>query len=100
MTKHVFVETTLCGLKALVEIVPPPEGAPPAIVDAFNRRAIANTTGHCSCGGTFQLPNRAERRRAQRDGRPARARLEHEPNCNVADENILAAIKAWRAETA
>ena len=98
MSGLIFVETTIGGLKALVEIVPPPDGAPPAIVDAFARRAHANIHGRCACGGRIQLPNRAQRRAAERKHRPASARFEHEPNCNVTDENILAAVAAWRAE--
>ena len=102
MTPIIFVETTIDGLKALVEIVPPPDGAPPAIVDAFNRRAQANITGQCACGGRLELPNRAQRRAAPRKGQPASSCFEHEPNCNCncTDENILAAVTAWRAGTA
>jgi hypothetical protein len=100
MTPLIFVETTIDGLKALVEIVPPPDGAPPAIVDAFTRRAQANIHGRCACGGSVQLPNRAARRAAQRKHQPAPARFEHEPNCNVTDENIIAAVAAWKEKTA
>jgi hypothetical protein len=100
MTGLFFVETVIGGVKALVEIVPPPDGAPPAIVDAFSRRAHANIHGRCACGRRIQLPNSAERRTAERKHQPARARFEHEPNCNVTDENLIAAVAAWRAETA
>jgi hypothetical protein len=99
VTPIIFVETTIAGMKALVEIVPPPDGAPAAIVDAFARRAQANIHGRCACGGRIEVPNRAQRRAAQRKHQPARARFEHEPNCNVTDENLVAAVKAWRAET-
>lgn len=87
------------GTRALVVGYMPPEDAPPLIREGLARRAIVNSGGTCPCGAAATLPNRAERRRAQREGHVIRAEVEHEAGCPAADETLRAALReaGWSA---
>jgi hypothetical protein len=64
---------------------PPPPGASPAYLAAWNRRQRANTTGRCDCGATITLPNRAERRAAKAQRRVIHRIMLHEHGCPASD---------------
>lgn len=66
-------------IAAVLQVIP--DAAPPAVREGLARRRIVSTTGRCPCGGRLTLPNRAERRRARKQGRVIHADVEHELEC-------------------
>lgn len=72
------------------------EDMPPQLKNALAARRLATIEGKCPCGATLHLPNREQRRRAQRSGRQLSATVAHEPACDAADERITALLRAAR----
>lgn len=68
------------------------EELPPQLREAVVRRRLAALEGRCPCGATMTLPNRAERRRAARDGRQLSTTVEHETDCPASDDRIAALV--------
>jgi hypothetical protein len=93
----VIAITEIAGLRALVELLPMPEEAPPEVREGLARRNIVNTGGTCPCGARLVVPNRAVRRKAQRKGVVLPVRIEHEDGCPAITETLLAAIEQWRS---
>ena len=65
---------------------------PAELKDAFAVRRQATITGRCECGTVAQMPSRAERRAAQREGRMLHSWWEHETECPAGDEMIAEII--------
>jgi len=72
------------------------EELPPQLREAVLRRRLAALEGRCPCGATVTLPNRAERRRAARDGRQLSTTVEHEADCPASDDRIAALVGGKR----
>mgnify|MGYP001611305129 FL=1 len=72
----------------IVTLMPATPPNSPELAHALAVRAQAATTGRCECGATAELPNRAARRRATREGRALRVEFLHEHDCVATDEAI------------
>lgn len=75
-----------------------PDAAPPAVREGLARRRIANSGGICPCGAQLVMPNRAQRRRAERTGVPVTVTIEHADGCPAATDILTAAMKAWKGD--
>lgn len=73
-----------------------PEDGPPELREGLARRALVNQGGTCPCGAAIVLPNRAQRRAAERAGIPIEIEVEHEMDCPASTRNVLAAMTRWR----
>ncbi len=68
----------------------------PQLLEAVVCRRLAALEGRCPCGATVTLPNRAERRRAVREGRTLTTTVEHEPDCPASDDRLAALARDSR----
>jgi hypothetical protein len=92
----------LYGQKAVLLLPTIPDDAPDEIREGIARRRIVMTTGTCPCGGEMVGPNRAQRRRMERDKRNGdpgvwQVRIEHDDDCPALDATLYAAIRRWRS---
>lgn len=71
---------------------PPADDAPTIVREGIVRRRLAAAKGRCPCGATAPMPNRSERRRAVRERRIIRVRVEHEPACAAVHPTVVAAL--------
>lgn len=68
--------------------------ATPHLLDVYAKRLQANLEGVCpECSAEVTLPNRHERRRAEKLGLPPRATMEHQTWCPVGDDGFRQAIR-------
>ncbi len=87
-TRYAAKLTEFGGERAVMLAEQVPATGSPELRAALGRRKRANETGTCDCGAAVILPNRAERRRAQRTGEVLHARMEHEDDCTAGDDAI------------
>lgn len=66
----------------------------PHVREGLARRRLVLTGSRCPCGATAQLPNRAERRAARRNGQVLHARVAHEDTCLAVHADTIAAARA------
>lgn len=81
------------GQRAAFLVPTIPDQAPELVREGIARRRLVVLTGTCPCGAVHQLPNRAERRRAQRAGRIIAASVEHDPRCPAIDPATEAHVR-------
>jgi hypothetical protein len=70
------------------------ECLPPHVREGLARRRLVLTGSRCPCGATAQLPNRADRRAAQRAGRIVHATVAHALDCPAIHPDTVAAARA------
>jgi hypothetical protein len=87
---------TVCGERYAGLVPPLPDDAPPQVLEGLVRHRIVLTGGVCPCGAVLVLPNRQQRRAAQRRGEVLHVRIEHEDGCPAIDEVLIPAIQAWK----
>lgn len=71
------------------------DDAPPLVREGLARRRLVMLTGQCPCGANLVMPNRAQRRAAQRRREPVRVAVAHERDCPAVDDVLLPALDAW-----
>ena len=101
MSVDLFVRD-LYGQRAALLLPVIPDDAPDEIREGIARRRLVMTTGTCPCGGTLTGPNRAQRRRMERDRRDGdpgvwQVTIAHEDACPALDDTLYAAIRRWRS---
>jgi hypothetical protein len=74
-------EINLAGQRALVLDHDIEEQLPAHVKEGLARRRIVNSGGVCPCGARAVFPNRAQRRKAAREGRLISTTVEHEEDC-------------------
>ena len=75
-----------------------PEDAPHVVREGLARRAIVNGGGDCPCGASWPRPIRAQRRKL--DHVPWLCiDVEHVDECPAETEALVAAVRAWKADT-
>lgn len=86
-------DNRLTGRVAVLMPALPDHLAMPHLLDLYAKRLQANLEGVCpECAATVTMPNRHERRRAEKLGLPPQATMEHESWCPVGDEGFRQAI--------
>ena len=74
-------ETTLHGERVMVMDIDIDDAAPADLKNGLAPRAIVNGGGVCGCGARMELPDRAARRRAARQGRVIAVDVKHDADC-------------------
>lgn len=78
-----------CAGPAMFVIPALPDGAPPEVLNALDRRRRATLTGRCDCGA---------RRRLDHLSPTPRAVIHHADTCPAADPALADLLAAWREE--
>lgn len=76
--------------KTLYMVPVPPAGADDYLLALFSHRATASVQGHCRVCG-------ARRHISARRGHTSQSAFNHADWCPVIDDNMIAAIRRWRA---
>lgn len=90
---------TIAGERAAFVLPVVGEDLPPAVREGIARRRLTVLEGQCPCGAAFVAPNRAERRRARRNGRALHVAVEHEDGCPAITSTIIEALASARWST-
>jgi hypothetical protein len=94
--RHDVFPAWLDGESTLVVAPQIPDDAPTAVREGLARRRLVNAGGTCPCGARMQLPNRATRRQARREGRVTHVSIEHDDDCPAVTANLNAAMAGGR----